>query len=57
MNKPDNEHAHTENVQDYFRQVQHLLEEQAQAETLRSPLICRTTSGTSCWRKCCTSAI
>ena len=37
MNKPDNEHAHTENVQDYFRQVQHLLEEQAQAETAALP--------------------
>jgi magnesium transporter len=37
MNKPDNEHAHTENVQDHFRQVQHLLEEQALAETAALP--------------------
>ena len=37
MKKPDNEHAHTENVQHHLRQVQQLLEEQALAETAALP--------------------
>ena len=34
MNKPDHEHHYTENVQDHFLQVQHLLEKQALVETV-----------------------